>query len=101
MANESELHGEVLDEETEISLGELCRVCEVTAETVLELVEEGIVDPAAAGRNWRFRAVSIRRVRCAVRLQRDLGVNAAGAALALALLEELETVREQLRRGGE
>ena len=31
-------------------------------------------------------------------LEQDLGVNAAGAALALDLLEELERLRERLRR---
>jgi chaperone modulatory protein CbpM len=33
----------------------------------------------------------------ALRLQRDLGVNPAGAALALELLDELESLRVQLK----
>ena len=97
----AEVHGETLDEKAALTLGQLCRACEVSAETVFELVEEGIVDPD--GRevtHWRFSAVSIRRVRCAVRLKQDLGVNAAGAALALDLLAELEAARERLRRFG-
>lgn len=97
----SETSGELLGEEHELTLAELCRASRVSAETVLDLVAEGVVD-AAGGEvsSWRFRAVSIRRVRCAVRLQRDLGVNAAGAALALDLLEELESARQRLRRFG-
>jgi chaperone modulatory protein CbpM len=93
------VYGEVLDEDVELTLGELCRVCEVSAERVLELVEEGVVEPEGReiGR-WRFRAISIRRARSALRLQQDLGVNAAGAALALDLLEEIRAMRARLRR---
>jgi chaperone modulatory protein CbpM len=93
------LTGEVLEDEVELTLGELSRACQVSAERVLELVDEGILEPR--GRDparWRFHGVSVRRARCAIRLQRDLGVNPAGAALALDLLEELERLRVRLRR---
>ena len=93
------LSGDILEESVELTLGELCRTCRLPAEQVIELVEEGVVEPL--GRepsHWRFRGVSVRRVRCALRLERDLGVNAAGAALALDLLEELQAMRVRLRR---
>lgn len=96
------LTGEVLEEDVELTLAELCRSCRLPAERVLELVDEGVVEPL--GRDparWRFRGVSVRRVRCALRLERDLGVNPAGAALALELLEELETLRARVNRLGE
>lgn len=88
-------------EDDELTLAELCRVCAVPAEEVIELVEQGIIDPLGSetGR-WRFRSVAIRRVRCAVHLHRDLGVNWAGAALALELLEELRSLRLRETRGG-
>jgi chaperone modulatory protein CbpM len=35
----------------------------------------------------------VQRVQTAIRLQQDLGVNLAGAALALDLLEELQELR--------
>ena len=95
------LYGEVLEDEIELSLADLCRVCRMSAERVLELVDEGVVEPV--GRDparWRFHGVSLRRVHCALRLERDLGVNTAGAALALDLLEEIERLRERLRRIG-
>lgn len=95
------LTGEVLEEEVELTLGELCHACRVPAERVFELVAEGVVEPL--GRNparWRFRGVSVRRARCVLRLERDLGVNLAGAALALDLLEELEAMRARLKRLG-
>ena len=93
------LSGEIFEEDLELSLAELCRICRVPAERVLELVEEGIVEPVGRDASqWRFQCVSVKRVRCAQHLERDLGVNTAGAALALDLLEELEQLRERLRR---
>jgi len=95
------LSGEVMEEGVELSLAEMCRACRLPAEQLFELVEEGVVEPL--GRDpaqWRFRGVSVRRVRCAVRLERDLGLNVAGAALVLDLLEELEAMRARLRRYG-
>lgn len=98
---ETLLSGDVLGEDVELTLVELCRTCQLPAERVFELVEEGIIDPLGrepAG--WRFRWTSVRRVRCALRLERDLGVNLAGAALALDLLEELDRLRARLRSPG-
>lgn len=93
------LSGEVLDESMNMSLAELCRICGVTADQVLELIEYGVIEPQ--GRlpgDWRFSGVSIRRIHSAGRLQHDLGVNLAGTALVLDLLEELEQLRMRLRR---
>lgn len=93
------LSGEVLGDELELTLSDLCRACHLHAEEVVELVEEGVIE--AAGRDlshWRFRATSVRRIHCAVHLRRDLGVNWAGAALALELLDELHMLRSRLRR---
>lgn len=93
------LSGDVLEEDLEFTLTELCRVCSVSAERIIELVNEGLVEPR--GKNparWRFRGVCVRRVRCAMRLERDLGVNIAGAALALDLLDEIEIMRARLKR---
>ena len=91
---ESLLTGELLDDASELTLAELCEACRVPAEHIVELVAEGIVEPLGQEQaHWRFRAISVWRVHCALRLQRDLGVNVAGAALALDLLEELEQLR--------
>ena len=93
------LNGEVLDDDTELTLAELCRTCRLPAEEIFELVEHGVVEPVGRSPSgWRFHQVSIRRVRRAVRMERDLGLNAAGAALALDLLDELEALRARVRR---
>ena len=94
--------GEILEQDVELTLGELCKACHTSAEQVFQLVDEGIIEPY--GREptiWRFSGVSVRRVRCVQRLEQDLGVNVAGAALALELIEELEHLRTRLRRLGD
>ncbi|MGD2113162.1 MAG: chaperone modulator CbpM [Gammaproteobacteria bacterium] len=96
------LSGEILEEDVELTLAQLCRSCRLPAEQVYELVEEGVVEPLGRDpAHWRFRGISVRRVHCALRLERDLGVNTAGAALALDLLEEIEAMRARLRRFGD
>ena len=92
------LRGELLDDTIELSLAELCRVCQLPAERIFEFVEEGIVEPRGRNPvNWRFHSRSIRRIRRALRLKRDLGVNTPGVALVLELLEELEHLRARLQ----
>ena len=93
------LSGEVLEEEVELTLVELCRACRIPAEQVFDLVEQGVIEPLGQEpARWRFQGISVRRVRLVQRLERDLGVNVAGAALALDLLEELQGLRARLRR---
>lgn len=92
------LSGVLLDDTTVVTMTELCQSCAVTSETVAEMVEYGILEPTGEeGAGWSFRADSLRRVRTVVRLQRDLDINLAGAALALDLLEEVEALRRRLR----
>jgi chaperone modulatory protein CbpM len=90
------LEGILLDEETKVSLTEICKACGVHAETITEMVDYGILEPVGGDvTHWRFSGTSLRRVSTVVRLQRDLGVNLAGAALALDLLDQLAELRRQ------
>lgn len=89
--------GTIIEDDDPLTLSELCRACGVHADWVINLVEEGIIEPDGKEiRLWRFSGVSLVRVRSALRLQRDLGVNLAGIGLALDLIEELEKLRTQL-----
>jgi chaperone modulatory protein CbpM len=93
------LVGTILEEEVVLSLAEVCRASRLSAERVIEMAEEGIVEPVGRSpESWRFRGASLRRLRCAQRLEEDLGVNSAGIALVLELMDELEQLRERLRR---
>lgn len=94
----NELVGFILEESTTLSLGELSCACAVHAEQIIELVDEGVIEPVrVGGGRWQFSGESLTRARRAVALQRDLGLNVQGAALALDLLDELEHLRERLR----
>lgn len=93
------LTGIVLDERYELTITEICRACAGSREWVVELVEEGVLEPKdSAADDWRFPGSSLARARTAMRLQRDLGLNLAGVALALEMMEEIESLRARLRR---
>ena len=89
---------EILEETEEVTLADLTRTCRVHAEWVMELIEEGVIEPLGpGGPQWRFSATTVVRVQKAQRLQRDLGVNLPGIALALQLLDRIETLEARLR----
>jgi chaperone modulatory protein CbpM len=89
------------EEPTELTLAEICRAGAVQPEFIVELVAEGVLAPVGQEpQRWRFTYVHLRRVRVASHLQRDLGVNLAGAALGLELLDEIEALRARLQALG-
>lgn len=95
------LRGVVVEELGELSLAELGRACAVHVDCIVELVAEGVLVPHGhVPPVWRFSGAQLRSAKVALRLQRDLGVNLAGAALALQLLDEVETLRGRLRALG-
>ena len=92
------LSGRILEEDSEVTLAQLCEACAVQAQAIEAMMEEGIV-VATGGevRAWCFTRSTVVRVRTVLRMQRDLHVNLAGAALALDLLERIETLQARLR----
>lgn len=96
----------VLEDLTELTLIDMCHACGATSEVIIELVHEGVLDitPFTTLSNqplhgdWRFTGLHLHRARVAVRLHRDLGVNSAGAGLALQLMDELDDMRGVLQQ---
>jgi chaperone modulatory protein CbpM len=91
----------ILEEQTQLTLTDLCRACAVHDEQIIALVDAGVLEPR--GRepgHWRFGGASLNRARRTLRLQRDLDIDLAGAALALELLEEIDTLKARLRAIG-
>ena len=85
-------------DEFDISLAEVCRITQTSTETIFELVDYGVLEPRGADPgHWSFESRCIGRVLSVLRLQNDLGVNMAGAALAIELLEELHYLRSRIR----
>lgn len=94
----STVTGFILEDQAELTLDDICRACAAQPDMIIELVAEGVIVPSGpAPAQWRFTGIHIHRASVAVRLQRDLGVNLAGAALALQLMDELAMLRAQLQ----
>lgn len=97
-----QISARILEEQTELSLSELCQACAVRGDSIVALIEEGILSPQGREpHRWRFSGLHLHRTTVALRLQRDLGVNLAGAALALELLDEIAVLQGRLRGLGE
>lgn len=96
IGTENILTGQVLEDSDMVTLADLCRSCTVETETITLLVAEGILDPLGEDiEQWRFSVGSLRRVKTVIHLQRDLGINLAGAALALELLDRIAELERQ------
>ncbi|MFX1699778.1 chaperone modulator CbpM [Paraburkholderia sp. A1RO-1] len=88
------LVGQIVDEDVEFTLVDMSRISGASEEEITLWVAEGAFEPKGAGpQEWRFSGASLGRVRTAFRLARDLQINAPGIALALDLLEEIETLK--------
>ena len=81
-----------------ISLAQLCRTCNIPVETVMALVDEGILKPTGSRPGlWRFSVNSPRHASAAVRLQSDLELGLPGVALTLELLDRIERLQTQVK----
>ena len=88
----------ILEDQSGMTLADICRACATEDVVIIEMVEEGVLTPVGqAPAQWRFSGLHLQHAKVAVRLQRDLGVNLQGAALALQLLEEMDLLRARLR----
>ncbi len=91
------IEGIILEEQDGLSLAELCRLCRIHADYVLDLVEEGIIEPS--GENvpqYQFHGRCVVRTQKAIRLQKDMGLNLPGVAMVLDLLDEVEELRQRI-----
>lgn len=91
-----ELHSELLDESHTLSAEELCERCRVEISWIKEMVAQGILNPIEG--SGQFTEVTVTTVRTARRLQIDFELSAAGVALAMDLLSEIDRLKRELRR---
>jgi chaperone modulatory protein CbpM len=89
---------ELLDDSTPYALRELCELCGVHAELVIEMVDAGVLTPVGSAPSaWQFSVQATIRLQKAQRLRRDLDMNLAGVAVALDLIEDLDQARKRLK----
>jgi chaperone modulatory protein CbpM len=94
-------HGVIVEDNIRFTLIELSRACQADSARLVELVEEGALVPLGNdASNWRFDGRALRRGSVALRLARDLHLNAAGVALVIDLLDEVEALKSRLRQLG-
>jgi chaperone modulatory protein CbpM len=96
--NLSVLQCQVVEEDVEMTLAELCQACDTEHDLIEQLVAHGVLEPRGdAPPAWVFVGSSLRRTRVALRLMRDLELNLPGAALAVDLLDEITRLQRDLQ----
>lgn len=83
--------------EERLSLGELAELSGLEVETLVELVQAGLL-PAGGGSEGAavFGYACVRVARRAGRLRRDFDLSEAGTVLALTLLERIDALEDRL-----
>ena len=85
----------------QITTEEICRLSNINIDTMVEIVEHGIIQPKGGDNlkhqpdSWLFDPELIGTAKKAIRLHRDLDIDWAGIALAIELLDELDTLRNE------
>jgi len=92
------LEAHVLGEGDWIAAAEVCELCRLELDAVMELAALGVVAPRESHPGqWQVPATALPRLRVVGRLMRDLGVNVSGAALAVELLEAQRELESRIR----
>jgi chaperone modulatory protein CbpM len=92
------LEAHILGEGDWIAASEICQLCRIDLDAVMELAALGMVAPRErAPGEWQVPATALPRLRVAGRLMHDLGLNVSGAALAVELLEAQRELEKRIR----
>ena len=86
-----------LDSWVTCSFNELCLRNNLDTDFVVQCVEVGIADAMGDSPvEWSFTSSAAVRIQKAYRLQRDLEINLNGLAMVLDLLDEVESLQEEV-----
>ena len=94
------LMGELIEERPACSLLELAELSGIPAETLVEYVDIGLIEPISgrSARDWRFAGATVMRLKRAERLAQDFLLEPEALALVLDLLDEIDELRARIRR---
>ena len=85
------------DREPLFAISVVARLVGLHAQTLRMYERMGLVEPArSAGNVRRYSQADVERLRQVIRMVEDLGVNLAGAQVALGLLRQIEELRLEL-----
>jgi chaperone modulatory protein CbpM len=80
-----------------LSLEELMELCQSSPNFIQALIDFGILEAHSLPVEERaFDVNELRRIKAVQRLQRDLEINMAGAAMVLDLIDQLEEMRAKI-----
>jgi chaperone modulatory protein CbpM len=96
--NRSIVAGDVVTDEPELTIEDVCAACGMTREEIAAYVAEGLAEAKGPVVEWRFSRLTVLTFRRAARLKRDLGLNPPGVALALELMDRIEELQRRLAR---
>jgi chaperone modulatory protein CbpM len=95
------LQGEIVEESVEFTLVELSRASGASEPQLSQWVAEGAFQPRGSEPwEWRFSGRELRRALVGQRLAREFELNAAGVAVVLDLLDEIERLRVRAKQPG-
>lgn len=94
MTQENYVVGVLIEESTLVPFVEVCQKYNIPEPLLIEMLEEGLFSVQAQKQQLNLN--DLQRLTSACRLHRDLGINLAGVALALDLLDEMNTMRQEL-----
>ena len=98
MVNKDVSIGELLDETT-LTLEELALACAVEPEWILERIDAGILTGTLREETtWCFVSADLVRARRLVSIERDFDANPELAALVADLIEEVNRLKQQLKK---
>mgnify|MGYP003630647509 CR=1 FL=1 len=101
------VESEIIDDNVQLTLVELCQVCQSSEEVVKSWVIEGVFEGICEGayepitqtqQHWQFRGPAVQRARLAQTLAQELEINSPGIALALDLMDRIHQLEAQLKR---
>jgi chaperone modulatory protein CbpM len=91
------LEAHVFGESDWVTVTEICQICRLQPDALMELAALGVVSPRESmPGQWQIPAAALPRLRVVGRLMHDLGVNVSGAALAVELLEAQRELRNRI-----
>ena len=92
------LEARVLGDADWIAATEICQLCRIDLDAMMELAALGVVEPReTVPGEWQVQAKALPRLRVVGRLMQDLGVNVSGAALAVELIEARRELEGRIR----
>ncbi len=89
---------DLLQEQSDLTLDDICERCGLSIDTVTTYVHEGLVDVSGSeATGWKFTQTHMVHIQKARRLEQDLRLNPAGSVLVLELLAQIDTLKARLK----